>query len=259
MRLRGERIAEESTGGEFLGIHVLGERLRAALPERGCLVGDTYIPAMKRGARSLQAFLGRSRLFFDIGSVRTYLDANLAWLASRGLTHWAGEGACVGSAVRLEQTLVGQGAIVEGHGALERCVVWPGVAVEAPLADAVVLPATWCAPAHAKTAAFVPMSLAERVRSAITAALDSMVGRGELPPEALEGSTWTLERPKRVEHGDLATNVAMALTKRAGQPPRAIAEKLLSGRSPPATSSRRRRSPVPASGTCAFARGRFIS
>jgi arginyl-tRNA synthetase len=71
------------------------------------------------------------------------------------------------------------------------------------------------------------MSLAERVRTAITSALDSMIRSGELAAGAIEGSTWVLERPKRPEHGDLATNVAMALAKRAGQPPRAIAEKLV--------------------------------
>jgi arginyl-tRNA synthetase len=71
------------------------------------------------------------------------------------------------------------------------------------------------------------MSLAERVRSAITTALDSMVSRNELTAEAVEGASWVLERPKRPEHGDLATNVALALAKRAGQQPRAIAEKLV--------------------------------
>ena len=71
------------------------------------------------------------------------------------------------------------------------------------------------------------MSLAERVRTAISDALESMVSRGELARGAAEGASWVIERPKRAEHGDLATNVAMALAKRAGQPPRAIAEKLV--------------------------------
>ena len=70
------------------------------------------------------------------------------------------------------------------------------------------------------------MSLADRVRSAITAALVSMVKAGEIPANAVDGSVWVLERPKRPEHGDLATNVAMALAKRAGKPPRTIAERL---------------------------------
>jgi arginyl-tRNA synthetase len=71
------------------------------------------------------------------------------------------------------------------------------------------------------------MSLADRVRIAITDALDSMVQRGELPPEALGVGAWVIERPKRPEHGDLATNVAMSLAKRAGKPPRAIADALV--------------------------------
>jgi arginyl-tRNA synthetase len=71
------------------------------------------------------------------------------------------------------------------------------------------------------------MSLAERVRSAISDALESMVSRGELARGVADGASWVIERPKRAEHGDLATNVAMALAKRAGQPPRSIAERLV--------------------------------
>ena len=40
-------------------------------------------------------------------------------------------------------------------------------------------------------------------------------------------STWAVERPKRAEHGDLATNVAMAIAKPAGKPPRAISDQLV--------------------------------
>ena len=37
----------------------------------------------------------------------------------------------------------------------------------------------------------------------------------------------TLERPKVAEHGDVATNLAMQITKVAGKPPRAIAEQII--------------------------------
>ncbi|HEX3769639.1 MAG TPA: arginine--tRNA ligase [Polyangiaceae bacterium] len=73
------------------------------------------------------------------------------------------------------------------------------------------------------------MTVADRVRASITSTLEALVRAGELPPAVLEGSAWVIERPKRPEHGDLATNVAMVLTKKAGQPPRAIAEKLAKG------------------------------
>jgi arginyl-tRNA synthetase len=64
--------------------------------------------------------------------------------------------------------------------------------------------------------------LAERVRDALITALSS-IGLGE----HVDAAAWTVERPKRAEHGDLATNVAMALTKKAGRPPRKIAEELV--------------------------------
>ncbi len=66
------------------------------------------------------------------------------------------------------------------------------------------------------------MSLADRVRASLTLALASM-GMEELARTA----SYVVERPKRPEHGDLATNVAMVLTKKAGKPPRAIAEALV--------------------------------
>lgn len=66
------------------------------------------------------------------------------------------------------------------------------------------------------------MSLADRVRDALAAALTS-IGLGE----HVDGVAWTVERPKRAEHGDLATNAAMALNKKAGRPPRKIAEELV--------------------------------
>jgi mannose-1-phosphate guanylyltransferase len=140
VRLRGDRVpgSREAEGGEFMGVHVIGARLRGALPERGCLVGDVYIPALLAGAR-LESFRWDAP-FFDIGSLERYLDANVAWLAERGRASWTGAGASVAGPVSLDRALVGARASVRGAGALERCVVWPGATAEAPLADAVVIP-----------------------------------------------------------------------------------------------------------------------
>jgi len=77
------------------------------------------------------------------------------------------------------------------------------------------------------------MSLSDRVRAAIADALERVANAGELGEPAdvrarLATSTgWTVERPKRAEHGDLATNAAMVLTKKLGKPPRVIAEALV--------------------------------
>jgi mannose-1-phosphate guanylyltransferase len=136
VRLRRESVENEAYGGEFLGIHVVGEALRRALPTRGCLVGDVYIPALKRGAK-LRVLLHDGE-FFDVGTLRGYLEANRAWLAARGSSSWEGPEARVGPDVVLEDAVVGEGASICGAGRVVRSVVWPGAQATAPLSDAIV-------------------------------------------------------------------------------------------------------------------------
>jgi mannose-1-phosphate guanylyltransferase len=138
VRLRAERTADEVHGGEFLGVHVIGVGLRRRLPERGCLVGDVYIPAMLGGAK-LGAWIWPGG-FFDIGSVQSYLAANLAWLSARGEGAWVAPGARVSAGATLKETLVGPGGAVLGDGLVERCVVWPGASIAAPVSGAVAVP-----------------------------------------------------------------------------------------------------------------------
>jgi mannose-1-phosphate guanylyltransferase len=129
VRLRAESVVAgrnataETRGGDFLGIHVIGEELRALLPERGCLVGDVYLPALRRGER-LQAFVTQAP-FIDVGSIDQYLAANAQWLRSRGLTSWAHPTATVNAAI--DGTVVGAGAVVDAPAVAS--VVWPGARV----------------------------------------------------------------------------------------------------------------------------------
>jgi mannose-1-phosphate guanylyltransferase len=131
-----DRRDDEVQAAEFVGVHVVGPALRAELPERGCLVGDVYLPALRRGAR-LASFVG-SGPFWDFGTVADYLAANRAWLATRGLASFVGPGTAIAPGIDMEGSVVGAGARVTGAGALERVVVWPGELALAPLADAVV-------------------------------------------------------------------------------------------------------------------------
>ncbi len=74
------------------------------------------------------------------------------------------------------------------------------------------------------------MSVVDRLKAALAselAALARAAQLGKLTPDAAAAATLTLERPKRAEHGDYATNAAMVLTKLAGMPPRAIADVLV--------------------------------
>lgn len=135
VRLRGERIGDatrETTGGDFLGIHVLGAALRAELPAKGCLVGDVYLPALRRGARLDACFVDVP--FIDVGTIAQYLAANEAWLASRGLSSWAHPSARVNADI--DGSVVGANARVDAP--VIDGVVWPGAHVRAPVSRAVI-------------------------------------------------------------------------------------------------------------------------
>jgi len=74
------------------------------------------------------------------------------------------------------------------------------------------------------------MTVLDRLREALTHELSSLARAGQLGklhPQACATASFTIERPKRAEHGDYATNAAMVLTKAAGVPPRQIAEALV--------------------------------
>ena len=67
------------------------------------------------------------------------------------------------------------------------------------------------------------MGIEEKLRASIASVLEDLAREGALEAALVRGASFTVERPKRVEHGDLATNVAMALAKRAGRNPRDLA------------------------------------
>jgi arginyl-tRNA synthetase len=69
------------------------------------------------------------------------------------------------------------------------------------------------------------MTLYTRFAAHLDAALDALVASGDLP-DGLNRTAVTVEPPRDVTHGDLATNAAMVLAKPAGTNPRALAEKI---------------------------------
>ena len=68
--------------------------------------------------------------------------------------------------------------------------------------------------------ASVQQSLQQVLRATLEECRDSGLFRCELPEIAIT-------RPKRAEHGDFATNVALVLAQKAGRPPRALAEEIV--------------------------------
>ncbi len=69
-----------------------------------------------------------------------------------------------------------------------------------------------------------PLSPRETVRELLVQALAGLARDGIIPAAP---ASVPIERAKRAEHGDFASNVALAIAKGAGKPPREIAEALI--------------------------------
>lgn len=142
VRLRKESFGREARGADFIGVHVLGRRLRSALPAKGCLVGDVYIPALGAGAKIGAFVLPEAFSFEDIGDVNAYVRANQRWLRDAGrvdgTTSWIDEAATVASRVKIEGSIVGAHARIEAD--VVRSIVWPHSVVTEPVSDAIVTP-----------------------------------------------------------------------------------------------------------------------
>jgi arginyl-tRNA synthetase len=72
------------------------------------------------------------------------------------------------------------------------------------------------------------MTLYTRFAAHLDAVLDALEAAGDLPA-GLNRASITVEPPRDVTHGDLATNAAMVLAKPAQTNPRALAEKIAAG------------------------------
>jgi mannose-1-phosphate guanylyltransferase len=145
VRLRDKNFAsslgagEETSGADFIGVHILSAALRKKLPLKGCLVGDVYIPALTEGA-NLAAHIVTST-FIDIGSVEAYVAANRFWLSQHGLgtSHsWLSVTATVENGATVDASIVGADAIIEAD--ITRCIVWPNSHVTVPMEDTIVTP-----------------------------------------------------------------------------------------------------------------------
>lgn len=147
VRLRASSAAKESRGGDYAGVAVLSASCVASLPPRGCLVGDAWIPFLIGGGASAVDGVAVAAAplvawsydgpFRDVGSLAEYLEANLEAARSAGGAI-VDPTATVARGVTLDGVVIGAGARIDGEGALQRVVVWPGARASGPLTDAVV-------------------------------------------------------------------------------------------------------------------------
>jgi NDP-sugar pyrophosphorylase family protein len=122
----------------FTGVHVMGPEALGALPERGCVVRDTYFGMLDRG-EPIHGYL-HTGYWNDIGTPAAYLSANLDILRGRAgslAAPFAPQGRrLVHPDARIEpgavigdDVIIGAGAEVAADARLVSCVVWDGAKV----------------------------------------------------------------------------------------------------------------------------------
>jgi NDP-sugar pyrophosphorylase family protein len=124
----------ETHRGNFLGIYMLDAAwAREALPTRGCVVGDAWIPALNENGTRIQT-VSTDAPFVDVGSPAEYLAANQAWLGAREA--WVHPSAIVEAEV--QKSIVCANAKVIAP--IKNCVVMAGAVVRAPAVNRVIVP-----------------------------------------------------------------------------------------------------------------------
>ena len=132
----------------FTGVHIISKEAARQLPERGCIVQETYIPLVEAGAPIYALPMGG--YFCDLGTPERYLSANVELLTGRARLDGLKppeNGVVIADTARVDRAAtLGPGTAVSGRaqvlGAvhLERTVVLDGATVTADVTDAIVTP-----------------------------------------------------------------------------------------------------------------------
>lgn len=132
-RVRGGEDELESEGAPlmFTGIQVLDPRIFEFIP-RGVFshtVTDTYIPAIARGER-VAAHLAEGH-WYELSTVRRYLETSVALLQREGRGVEVGEGSVIGGGADVSESVLWEGVRVESGARVCRAVLGAGVRVAA--------------------------------------------------------------------------------------------------------------------------------
>lgn len=131
--------------GMFTGVHVLEPGFARNLPDVGCIVREVYMPLVKEEA-PIYGFRNDG-WFFDLGTPKSYLDANLSLLEGR--IHLSGfsapeKGVFLGSDVHLGEecrllpgAILGNRVRVNAGVCIERAVIFDDTRVERDVCDAI--------------------------------------------------------------------------------------------------------------------------
>jgi NDP-sugar pyrophosphorylase family protein len=141
----GGMPAPASEGAEpplmFTGIHILEPRIFEYIP-RGVFsdsVSDVYVPAMAEGER-IAAHVTKG-MWYELSTLRRYLDISLALLCDRGDDLYAGRNSSIDKAAEVHDSVLWDDVTVARGARVRRAVLGDGVRIPAGelVEDAVVV------------------------------------------------------------------------------------------------------------------------
>jgi NDP-sugar pyrophosphorylase family protein len=124
-------VEDEGVPLMFTGIQVLDPRIFEFIP-RGVFshtVTDTYIPAIARGER-IAAHVAEGS-WYELSTVRRYLDTSVALMRREGRSVEAGVGSVIEEGAEVSESVLWEGVRVESGARVRRAVLGAGVRVAA--------------------------------------------------------------------------------------------------------------------------------
>jgi NDP-sugar pyrophosphorylase family protein len=128
-----EALSDNVSDGEaplmFTGIQILDPRIFEYIPRGGFshTVTDAYVPAIARGER-IAAHVGRG-YWYELSTVRRYLETSVALLKREGRDVELGEGAKISDSAVVSESVVWEDARVEEGARVSRSILGAGVVV----------------------------------------------------------------------------------------------------------------------------------
>jgi len=125
----------------FTGIHILESRIFEYIP-RGVFshsITDVYLPAIAKGER-IAAHIARG-MWYELSTLRRYLDISLALLHERGEDVYAGRGPSIDREAEVHEAVLWDKVTIEKGAHIHRAVLGDGVRIPANerVEDAVVV------------------------------------------------------------------------------------------------------------------------
>ena len=116
----------------FTGIHVIEPEIFNLLPEKGYseIIRDGYNPLLKSG-RTINAYTANGHYWYDIGTIESYIKANMDFLNFENKLFIKGKNSILdSSAVIKGHVVIGSNVIVEKNSVIENSIVWDDVVIK---------------------------------------------------------------------------------------------------------------------------------